>query len=47
MTAHARAFAASTAAAAMGLTLGLVIRDWPGFIDWLITRGQAAGVATR
>ena len=38
MTVHLRAFAASTAAGAMGLTLGLVIRDWPGFIDWLMTR---------
>jgi len=27
----------------MGLTLGLVVRDWPGFIDWVVTRRSAAG----
>ncbi|HET7660413.1 MAG TPA: hypothetical protein VFK66_08490 [Oryzihumus sp.] len=43
MTVHLRALAASTAAAAMGLTLGLVVRDWPGFIDWVITRRSVAG----
>ncbi|HEX8972475.1 hypothetical protein [Oryzihumus sp.] len=43
MTAHLRALAASTAAAAMGLTLGLVVRDWPGLINWVITRRPATG----
>ncbi|MGZ4598586.1 MAG: hypothetical protein ACXVYY_19500 [Oryzihumus sp.] len=43
MTVHLRALAASTAAAAMGLTLGLVVRDWPALIDWVVTRRPAAG----